>query len=37
MTINENALSFIIYLPAGYNNAGKMPLIFVVHGGSGTP
>lgn len=29
--------SFIIYLPLGYNNAGKMPLLFVIHGGSGTP
>jgi polyhydroxybutyrate depolymerase len=37
LTIDGNARSFIIYLPAGYNNAGKMPLIFVIHGGSGTP
>jgi poly(3-hydroxybutyrate) depolymerase len=37
LTIDGNARSFIIYLPAGFNNAGKMPLIFVVHGGSGTP
>lgn len=29
--------SFIIYLPLGYNNAGKMPLMFIIHGGSGTP
>ena len=29
--------SFILYLPLGYNNAGKMPLVFVIHGGSGTP
>lgn len=29
--------SFIICLPLGYNNAGKMPLLFVIHGGSGTP
>jgi polyhydroxybutyrate depolymerase len=37
LTIDGNARSFIIYLPAGFNNAGKMPLIFVIHGGSGTP
>ncbi len=37
LTVDGNARSFIIYLPAGYNNAGKMPLIFVIHGGSGTP
>lgn len=29
--------SFIIYLPLGYNNAVKMPMVFVIHGGSGTP
>jgi polyhydroxybutyrate depolymerase len=37
LTIDGNARSFIVYLPTGYNNAGKMPLIFVIHGGSGTP
>jgi len=37
LTVDGNARSFIIYLPTGYNNAGKMPLIFVIHGGSGTP
>jgi len=37
LTIDGYARSFIIYLPTGYNNAGKMPLIFVNHGGSGTP
>lgn len=36
LTIDGNARSFILCLPAGYNNAGKMPLIFVIHGGSGT-
>jgi len=37
LTIDGMARSFILYLPAGYNNAGKLPLIFVIHGGSGTP
>ena len=37
LTIDGNARSFIVYLPTGYNNAGRMPLIFVIHGGSGTP
>ncbi len=37
LTVDGNARSFIVYLPIGYNNAGKMPLIFAIHGGSGTP
>ena len=37
LTIDGNARSFIVYLPTGYNNAGEMPLIFAIHGGSGTP
>lgn len=37
LTIDGNDRSFIIYLPIGYNNAGKMPMIFSIHGGSGTP
>jgi polyhydroxybutyrate depolymerase len=37
LTIDGNERSFIIYLPIGYNNAGKMPMIFSIHGGSGTP
>lgn len=37
LTVDGNARSFILYLPKGYNNAGMMPLIFVIHGGSGTP
>jgi polyhydroxybutyrate depolymerase len=37
MSIDGIERSFIIYLPIGYNNAGKMPMIFVIHGGSGTP
>lgn len=37
IAVDGNARSFLLYLPIGYNNAGKMPLIFVIHGGSGTP
>lgn len=37
LTVDGNARSFIVYLPTGYNNAGRMPLIFAIHGGSGTP
>jgi polyhydroxybutyrate depolymerase len=37
LTVDGAARSFIIYLPIGYNNAGKMPMIFALHGGSGTP
>ncbi len=37
LTVDGNARSFIVYLPTGYNNVGKMPLIFAIHGGSGTP
>jgi len=37
LTIDGNARRFVVYLPSGYNNAGRMPLIFVIHGGSGTP
>jgi polyhydroxybutyrate depolymerase len=37
LTVDGNPRSFIVYLPSGYNNAGKMPMIFVIHGGSGTP
>jgi polyhydroxybutyrate depolymerase len=37
LTIDGNARSFIVYLPTGYNNASEMPLIFAIHGGSGTP
>ena len=35
LTVDGNARSFIVYLPTGYNNAGKMPMIFAIHGGSG--
>ncbi|MEI7423921.1 MAG: PHB depolymerase family esterase [Prolixibacteraceae bacterium] len=37
LTVDGYARSFILYLPTGYNNAGKMPMIFAIHGGSGTP
>ena len=37
LTVEGYARSFIVYLPKGYNNAGKMPMIFAIHGGSGTP
>lgn len=37
LTINGIDRSFIVYLPIGYNNAGKMPMVYVIHGGSGTP
>ena len=37
LTVDGNARGFIVYLPTGYNNAGKMPMIFAIHGGSGTP
>ena len=37
LTIDGNIRSFVIYIPIGYNNAGKIPLIFAIHGGSGTP
>jgi polyhydroxybutyrate depolymerase len=37
LIIERNERSFIVYLPTGFNNAGKMPLIFAIHGGSGTP
>ncbi|MFM8740511.1 MAG: alpha/beta hydrolase family esterase, partial [Cytophagales bacterium] len=36
LTVDGNARAFIAYLPLGYNNAGKMPLLFVLHGQGGT-
>ncbi|UXE66360.1 MAG: hypothetical protein KA713_18190 [Chryseotalea sp. WA131a] len=36
LTVDGRARNFIIYLPIGYNNAGKMPMIFSIHGGNGT-
>ncbi len=37
LTVDGNARSFILYLPSGYDLAGKMPVILAIHGGSGTP
>ena len=37
ITFDGVARNFIVYLPSGYNNSGKIPLIFAIHGGSGTP
>ncbi len=37
ITVDGNIRNFIIYLPTGANNAGKMPMIFSIHGGGGTP
>ncbi len=37
LTIDGNARTFVVYNPKGYNNAGKMPMIFVLHGGGGSP
>ncbi len=37
LTVDGTPRSFIVCLPTGYNNvSGKMPLIFVLHGGGGT-
>ncbi len=36
-TIDGRSRVFIIYLPKGYNNATKISVIFIIHGGSGTP
>ncbi len=37
LTVDGEGRSFMVYMPKGYNNAGKMPLIFAIHGGNGTP
>lgn len=37
LTIDGTERNFIIYNPKGYNNAGKMPMIFINHGGQGNP
>lgn len=37
LTVDGIVRSCVVYLPTGYNNAGKMPMIFAIHGGSGTP
>jgi polyhydroxybutyrate depolymerase len=35
ITVDGYARSFVVYNPLGYNNAGKMPMVFVNHGGQG--
>ena len=30
LTVDGNPRSFIVYLPTGYNKAGKMPMIFAI-------
>jgi polyhydroxybutyrate depolymerase len=37
ITVDGLMRNFVIYLPTGANNAGKMPMIFSIHGGGGTP
>jgi polyhydroxybutyrate depolymerase len=35
LTIDGIGRNFIVYLPIGYNNAGKLPMVFALHGGTG--
>ena len=37
LTIDGIGRNFIVYLPIGYNNAGKLPMVFALHGGTGNP
>jgi polyhydroxybutyrate depolymerase len=37
LTVNGLVRTFVVYNPKGHNNAGKMPMIFSIHGGGGTP
>lgn len=37
LTVDGRQRNWIVYLPAGHNNAGDMPVVLVMHGGSGTP
>jgi polyhydroxybutyrate depolymerase len=37
LNVDGNDRSMIIYLPSGYNKAGKIPMILSIHGGGGTP
>lgn len=37
ITVDGIVRRFVIYLPTGYNNVGKMPMIFAIHGGGGSP
>lgn len=36
LIVNGINRSFVVYLPSKYNNVGKMPMVFLFHGGSGT-
>jgi polyhydroxybutyrate depolymerase len=37
ITVDGNVRNYTLFLPNGYNNAGKLPLIYCLHGGSGNP
>lgn len=36
LTVDNLSRSFLLYKPKGYNNAGKLPVLFVNHGGQST-
>jgi polyhydroxybutyrate depolymerase len=36
ITVDTKSREYIIYLPTGYNTAASLPLVFCLHGGSGT-
>ncbi len=36
LSVDGIARNFILYLPTGYSNQTKLPMIFVLHGGTGT-
>jgi len=36
ITVDNRARTFLLYKPKGYNNAGKMPVLLVNHGGQST-
>ncbi len=36
ITVDGKSREYIIYLPTGYNTATSLPLVFCLHGGSGT-
>ena len=37
LTVDGIERNFLLYLPKGYDNAGSLSLIYVLHGGTGTP
>ncbi|MEY3405115.1 MAG: hypothetical protein RL161_545 [Bacteroidota bacterium] len=37
LTVDGIERSYLLYLPEGYTNTGLLPLIYVLHGGTGTP